>query len=516
MRNPINTELLHSACGIVKSAARRSHRRPPGRTLKTYFINIFIIAAIAAGCAGPRFRSPEIASPDRYVYGNGADTARIDTAWWRIFGDTALNRLIDTALQNNKDMAQALSRLEQSRLQLGIARTQYLPALGLGATAKASYDITAPGITQQYSLLPAIDWQIGFFGKMQRASQAARAEFLASQYTVDGMRLALAAQVADGYFQLQQYRLSLQIARITYALRSQADAMIDSMFTRGLASGVDLQQARSLTATAAAEIPGYRRAAVEASLALDVLLGRNPTPPAPPREMPGLDSLGIFDRQRLRQAHERLNNSVLEILTIDSLMSVIPAGLPSSLLDRRADIALAYQNAAAASARAGLAKAERYPSITLTGTGGLLSSALHDLLSGNPFVWSAGLQITQPVFAYGSLRRKARIADEAARQAVLEYEKTVISAFSDVEGSLAAITAYREQTARLRELLRANFQAKVMTDALYRSGMSGYLDVLEADRSLYNSQLLYIETLTGQLSSYIAFFKALGGGFQTK
>lgn len=442
-----------------------------------------------AGCAvGPKFKSPEVAVPSAYLYdsvGTRGDTV-VNLAWWESFGDPTLTGLIEQALDSNRNLAVAASRIEQARLQLKMARAEFGPSFDLGRNTGASYEGVSGKVTQNYEVQIGIAWEIDLFGKLRRTAESARAQMLATEQSYRSVMLSLAAEVATTYFNLLQYDMSLRISQETYALRRASQDIIDSLVYYGMSSAVDLEQAKSLTATAAAAIPQYERAKVQTEMALCALLGQNPHP---------------FDVDGTR-----LFTSVL-------VPADVPAGLPTSLLDRRPDIREAYYQVASATANVGVAVANRYPSITLTGDGGVFSSTLKGLFHGNPFGWSAALSITEPLFAWGKNKRAVEIAKEENKQAILNYEQSVITALGEVESSLAGVATYRSQVDRYRELLRATRTTQMLTQELYRNGSNTYLDVLDAERELFSTQISFSEVLSAQLAEYVSLYKALGGGW---
>ncbi|WP_298064077.1 efflux transporter outer membrane subunit [uncultured Rikenella sp.] len=442
-----------------------------------------------AGCAvGPKFRSPEVTVPSAYIYdsvGTRGDTV-VNLAWWRSFGDPTLTDLIEQALDSNRNLAVAASRIEQARLQLKMARTGFGPEFDLGRNTGASYEGANGEVIQKYEIQATVAWEIDLFGKLRHTAESAQAQMLATEQNYRSLMLSLAAEVATTYFNLLQYDMSLRIAQETYELRKASQDIIDSLVYYGMSSSVDLEQARSLTATAAAAIPQYERAKVQAETALCALLGRNPR---------------FFDVDGTR-----LFTSVL-------VPAEVPVGLPASLLDRRPDIREAYYRVAAATAHVGVAVANRYPSVTLTGDGGLFSSTLKGLVHGNPFGWSAALSIAQPLFAWGKNKRAEEIAREENKQAILNYEQTVIAALGEVESALAGIATYHTQVNRYRELLQATRTTQMLTQELYRNGSNTYLDVLDAERELFSTQIGFSEVLAAQLAEYVSLYKALGGGW---
>ena len=444
-----------------------------------------LIAVTVCSCVG-RFRSPEVEVPANYLYGAefNPDTVNIGLQWWENFGDTTLNRLVETAIANNRDLQVAYSRIEQARQNIGAVRSQFLPSLSFDAAAKADYT-EASGIGQSYSVQPALSWEISLFGTAHHTTEAARAQFFATEWAYRGVMLSLAAEVATTYFSLLQYMNSLRIARETYRLRYESTALIDSLFRYGMYSAVDLQQARSLAAQAAVDIPAYERAVAQTALSLDVLLGRNPQAYRPDPA----DSL---------------------LLTAKRLLPDIPIGLPSALLQRRPDIVEAYYNAMEAHARMGIARAAQFPSLSLTGQGGLFGTTIGEV---NNLVWSAAASLTEPIFAFGQKRKNFRMAREENLQAILTYQQTVINAFSDVEKALAAIATYRRQAERYAGLLDAAADIRAMTRQLYLNGLTDYLEVIDAERTYYSSQLDFVSIRAERLQSYVQLYKALGGGW---
>lgn len=449
---------------------------------------LIVTLLLAAGACTPRFYPPQVDVPADYLYSPEAaqDTSALGTDWWTLFGDTVLNNLVERALANNRDIAVAASRVEEARYNLGVVRAQYLPQAGIGVTAEGEYTPDTK-IVQSYAVEPSLTWEIALFGQLRNAKRAAKAQIAASEWALRGVRLSLAAEVATTYFTLLEYERDLAIARRSCTLRQESAALIDSMFRYGMSDGVALEQARSLVYTAEADIPQYERAVKQTRLSLDILLGETPQP---------ADNTGAGLR-----------------LMADYYPADIPVGLPSQLLERRPDIMEAHYNLLEAAANAGVARGARFPSIALTAKGGIASNSIKGLTAANPWAWDALGSLTQPVFAFGKLRRAEQAAMERYTQAAKTYEQTVLTAFSDVEQALVAITTYRGQTERYCELVLSNDRIATMTQALYRSGLSDYLDVIDAERSLYQSQMQLVNLVAQQYINYVNLCKALGGGW---
>ena len=454
--------------------------------MKTGYLTV--IFALACAACTPRFYPPKVDVPDGYLYGEGfpRDTAALASDWWRLFGDTVLDNLVQRALENNRDVAVAASRVEEARQNLGVVRAQFLPQVGIGVTAEGEYTPQTK-IVQTYAVEPSLSWEIALFGQLRNAKRAAKAEIAASEWALAGVRLSLAAEVATTYFTLLEYERDLSIARQTLRLRRESAALIDSMFRYGMSDGVALEQARSLVYTAEADIPQYCRAVEQTWLSMGILLGETPS-------------------------RARLSGAGLRLLT-DYRPADIPVGLPSELLKRRPDIRQAHFNMLQAAAQAGQARSARFPSISLTAKGGVVSSSIKGLTAANPWAWDALGSVAEPIFGFGKLRNAERAAMAAYTQSAKTYEQTVLTAFADVEKALVAIATYRSQTERTGELVLSNDRIATMTRALYRSGLSDYLDVIDAERSLYQSQMSHVNLVVQQYINYVTLCKALGGGW---
>lgn len=449
--------------------------------------SLLLLAALLAACT-PRLYPPEVPVPERYIHAAGrtADTAEIASCWWRMFGDTTLNRLVERALENNRDLAAAVSRVEEARAELGVVEAQFLPQVGVGVSAGGDYAADTK-IVQSYAIEPTLSWEVPLFGSLRNARRAALAQIAAQRWACAGVRLSLAAQVATTYFTLLEYERDLAIARRSYELRRESAALIDSMYRYGMSDGVALAQARSLVYTAESDIPLYERAVEQTRLSLGTLLGEAPAPAGTP---------GSGER-----------------LLRDTPPAAVPVGLPSELLERRPDIVEARYRVSQAAANVGAARSARFPSITLTARGGVAAASLRGLTSANPWVWEAAGSLVEPLFAFGKLRRSERVAEERYNQAARSYEQTVLTALQEVEQALVAIDTYRRQAARYAELVAANERIATMTEARFRSGFSAYLDVIDAQRELYDSQMQYVNLLARQRVNYVNLVKALGGGW---
>lgn len=450
---------------------------------------LFSCAVLAYGCS-PRLYSPEIEVPERYLYGKGFgdDSSGLADEWWMIFGDSTLNRLIDTALVHNRDLAAAVSRIEEARYNLMETRAGLLPTADVSVKAGASYS-RPPEIRQQYALEGVASWEVPLFGKLRHTMDSARAGIEYAEWAYRGVRLSLAAEVATSYFTLLRYMADLNIAERSWQLRRESASLIDSMYVHGMITGVNREQAMSLVYTAEADIPQYERAVEQTMLSLKLLLGKTPE----------------FDLELPDEPADMSEYGGMEI----------PVGLPSDMLHRRPDVMEAYSLMRQAAAEAGLARSARFPSISLTGSGGLASDALKSLFSGESAVWSATGGILMPLLHFGALRNREKAAKERYMQSAYAYEQACLAALSDVETALAGIASYREQTDRYGELVRANRRIALMSTSLYASGLSAYLDVIDAERTLYDSRMQLVNLVAQQCINYVNLCKALGGGWET-
>lgn len=448
-----------------------------------------LIGAVIAICCGCSLKLQEanIELPSEYLYGDGFFTGNtpISERWWESFEDPALNDLICTALAQNRDLAAAASAVEASRHYLKVARAEFLPSISMEAEAEAVHEV---GVTEQeYTLAPTLDWEISLFGELRGTSRAASAALLEQEWNFRGVWLSLTSQVATSYFTLLQYQRALYIATRSFELRQQATALVDSMFTYGMKGGIDLMQAKSLVYSAKVEMQRYERAVATTSLSLSTLLGQTPQ---------------IANWQDSGRA-----------LIDDELPFEIPLGLPSQLLERRPDVMKSFFAMSQAAAKVGISRAQRYPSLSLTGAGGVYATSLKGLTSSDPLLWSATGEILAPIFSWGSLKRKEMIARENYTSAVKQYEQSILEALEDVESTLVSINTYSDQTAASTALVLANSQIVKSTSALYRSGLGDYLSVIDAERELYSSQISLIELVAQQYINYVDLFKALGGGW---
>lgn len=450
------------------------------------FLGLLFALPLWGGCV--RMPLPDPSAPAEYLFGAGfsRDSLPYDIRWWRHFEDPQLDRLEECALRQNLDLAEAASRVEQARHNRKVVMGDYLPTFEFGIEASA--DRTKPtGIVQDYTLTREISWELPLFGALRSARRSARAQILQSEWAFRGVVLSLTAEVATTYFSLLAYERSLYVAEQTYLLRREAAALTDSLVRYGMENRVAADQAHSLVVTAAADREQYKRLVEQTRLSLTILLGEEPS---------DFSVAGWGAR-----------------LGLDSLPEEVPIGLPSDLLGRRPDLMQSLFALEEAAAQVGLARAARLPSFSLTLGGGVASDALKGLFTGDPWMWGVTGTLLQPIFSFGKLKAQEKIARERYYEAMFSYRQRFLEALSDVDEALVAITTYREQLARTRELVTLNESILRKTRALYENGMSDYLNVIDAERTCYESEQQLVRLLSEQYLAYIDLFKALGGGW---
>ena len=449
---------------------------------------LLLLLVVLMGC-NPRLMTPKVVVPDSYYYGTpfSHDTARIERRWWRIFGDTTLNSLVEYALEQNREVQIALSRIEEARYNITIARSAFMPSVGVDVSGEGTYTDAAKNIAQNYKFTPTVSWELPLFGSLRHTTDKARAALHYEEWQYRGVELSLAAEVATAYFTLLQYRQDLLIARRTSQLRSEMVTLIDSLYHYGFATGMNLEQARGLLYTSEVDIPRYEYAIAQTILSLSTLLGEAPerlSPLAESQKLPELQTPKLFD---------------------------VAVGVPSDILLNRPDMMASYFTMQQAAADVGIARVARLPSFTLTLFGGTATKKFTSLFQKGSWVADALLSLSQSVYNFGGLRRGEQAAREAYQQSLLAYEQSFIEALADVEGALANITSSREELSRYEELVVAYGRVAEMTNALYMNGLSNYLDVIDAERSLYTSQMECANLVAQQYINLINLYKALGG-----
>ncbi|MBL7852007.1 MAG: efflux transporter outer membrane subunit [Cyclobacteriaceae bacterium] len=451
---------------------------------------IFLLAISLSGClVGPKVKKTERQTPEKYASTTAADSSSI-LGWATVYQDTALQTLIRQALKQNYDVLTALARIDESRAAAGYSKADLYPSLSYSAGASAlnlnNQQANDLGIQQRdlYYGFGLLSWELDLWGKARHSGRAGKAELAASIEAHRAVTASLVAQVANLYFQLRGLDDRLAIARATLSLRREATRIITLRFKGGEVGELDKFQAETQEAIAEALIPSLERDVAQTENAIRLLVG----------EMPGTIQRGLDLRQQ----------KLVEI----------PAGLPSQLLSRRPDVRQAEQKWIAQNERIGVSQAARYPSISLTGALGVASNDLSTLADGGA-VWNLAGGITGPIFAFNKNKRRAEMEIAKTEQSRLQYEKSVLTAFGEVESALVAVSTYaQEYQARSRQV-DAVRGATRLSRARYDDGFTNYLEVLDNERTLLDAELQASTTLQRQLQATVQLYKALGGGWQT-
>ena len=452
---------------------------------------VTLLALLASGCmVGPDYVRPPVDTPTAWRLSEQDARDLANTVWWEQLGDPVLNDLVATALHENKDLMIAAARVEEFAGNYGFVRSGLFPQVGAGYEVRRQRDISAvvvgAGGGETYNSYDAVlnaSWEIDIWGRIRRQTEAARAQLLASEEGRRGVILSLVGSVASAYINLRDLDRQLEIARATAKIRGESYEIFKLRFEGGIISVLELSQNRSQYEEALATIPPLEKAIAQQENGLSVLLGRNPGPI--PR---GKD---------------------IDHLTLPA----IPAGLPSDLLERRPDIRRTEQNLIAANALIGAARAAYFPTISLTGLFGYASTSLSRLFDSQSKVWSYGAPITMPIFTAGAIAGQVQVAEAAQQEALFAYQKAIQEAFREVNDALVSQDRTREQLKAQRRQVEALRQYAATARLRYDNGYTSYIEVLDAERSLFNVQLQYTQTQQVEFQSMINLYLAMGGGW---
>ncbi len=470
--------------------------------MRASYLAIAVTAALLAGCTvGPNYKRPQVAAPASFRAPEPLPAPQAsslaDLKWFEVFRDEQLQSLIRTALAQNYDLRDAVTRVEEARANLGVTRSNQFPQVG------ASGDLEITRLSRNGSLeLPAalvpnqnrnwgqaglnlLSFELDLWGRLRRATEAARASLLSADWNRKTVISTVVSQVATDYFQLLELDSEMQISQSTLESRRASLELTEDRQRGGVATLLDLRQAEELVDSAAESIPQLQQQIEQTEDQISLLLGKNPQGIGRGR--------GFLEQQ---------------------MPPEVPTGLPSALLERRPDIRAAEQAMVAANANIGVAKAAYFPQISLSGTIGGQSTQLTNLFSGPNAAWSFIPQITQPIFTAGRIKSNVRLAEAQREEAQVAYEKSIQTAFQEVSDALIAHQRTRESRVEQEHLVTALQDRKRLAYARYQGGVDTQLNALDADRDLLAAQLTLAQIRYAELVSVVQLYKALGGGWE--
>ncbi len=462
------------------------------------FVLVLAISSAVSCKLGPDYARPPLVTPEKWRELAAAEASIANIPWWELFKDEELRRLITVALAENRDLKIAIERIEEARALYGFSRSELYPQIdgrfGLGGLRFSEgslphtpeTDPNPDNPTEVANLDVAFSWELDFFGRIRRANEAEQARLLATQEARRAVALTLVADVARAYVDLRGLDRSLEIALRTLESRREYVALARDRFEGGVTPEVDFRQAEAEFFRMQSLVFDLEKRVVQKENELSLLLGRNP---------------GAVPRGRA--------------VELQPIPPEVPAGLPAQLLERRPDVREAEQRLWSATARIGEAKAMLYPRISLTGAYGLASTDLSELLDGASQSWSIFAGLLQPIFNANKNKRRVEVRESQQRQAVYEYERTLLQALREVEDSLIGLKKSGEQRGSQQKRVEAERKVVELSELRYRGGVAAYLEVLDAQRSLFNAEIDETSSMAEHVNSLIRLYKALGGGWPT-
>jgi multidrug efflux system outer membrane protein len=451
---------------------------------------VSLAAMLLGGCTvGPNYHKPQIAVPPAFRNATPqpeSAASLADLPWWEEFKDPVLQNLIRTGLERNYDVRVAAEQIVAARAQVALARSNQLPQVTLNPNYTGGKTGTnVPNVNTNLETLTAgLSYQLDLFGGLRRATEAARAALLATEEARRTVIVTLVSDIGSDYYQLLALDLQLQIAHETVVSQTKSVVLTKSRADAGESTNADWLQARQVLDSANAQIPALERQISRMEDAISILLGNYP------EEVP-------------RGA----------ALTAQQMPPAVPVGITSALLDHRPDIRKAEKTLIEYNAEIGVARAQFFPQISLTGAVGR-SLALTSLMNSQISIWTYAASLTQPIFEGGRLKANLHIAESQQRQAVLAYMQTIQQAFGDVSDSLVDVEKYREIRLKEEEYVRDLDESVRLADMRYDGGITNYLEVLDAQRSLFAEQLTLAQFRGNEFQSLVQLYRALGGGWQ--
>jgi multidrug efflux system outer membrane protein len=445
-----------------------------------------VLSLLLAGCTvGPKYQRPALQPPTEfYAQRQITTSSEAELAWWGLFKDPVLQSLIREALKNNYDLQTAVARVQQERALAGVTRSEYFPQVGYGASVygqKDPFPLVASHTYYSYNLNTI--WEMDLFGRIRRLNEAQRAAYFGSEEAKRDVRLLVLAEVAQGYFQLRALDADLEISRRTVKSFQDTLDLFQRRFEGGAASGLEVARARAALANVAAVIPDLQRQIVAQEAALNLLLGRNPGP---------------IDR----------GSTLSEQFDPPD----VPTGLPSQLLERRPDVRQAEETLIAANANVGIAKANFFPTISLTGMLGGISPQLSELTASGK-AWSLAGNLAGPLFTAGRLKNEYRAALAQRDQARIAFEKTVTQAFGEVSSSLSAHQELAKAYENQLTSVAAYRESVQLSSTRYNTGLASYFEIIDAEIQMYPSELSAVIYDLGRKVALVNLYRALGGSW---
>jgi len=454
-----------------------------------------LAAGLLAGCmVGPNYHRPAAQPPTAFrdLSDNPQAQAQVasyaDLPWWQVFQDPQLQELIRVALKQNYDLQIASERIISSRAQLAITRSNLFPQIQGNGNFTGGREGTFQTKYNFLSLTADAAFQLDFFGKLRRADEAARAQLLGTEDAKQTVILTLVSDVASDYFTLLQLDLELQITKDTVSTQQDSVKLTNLRLDHGVATKLDVLQAQQVLDTANAQVPDLERQIAQEENAINILLGNYPQ--------------GVTRGRPLVE---------------QNLPPEIPPGLPSSLIERRPDIREAEQDLIASNAEIGVAKAQFFPQISLTASGGGSfgrSSAFSGLMSSQLGIWSYAAQVSQPIFTGGALRGNLKRAKSEFEQALLAYRQTIQRAFGDASDALIGYQKFHQVRLRQEDSVADLRESVRLSNLRYTGGTTTYLEVLDGQRSLFEAELTLAQARGEEYQSLVQIYRALGGGWQ--
>jgi multidrug efflux system outer membrane protein len=465
-------------------------------------IAILIATIFLTSCTvGPNYHRPSVQAPQTFHASEPLSDSQAasfaDLKWWEVFRDEELQGLIKTALEQNYDLLDAVTRVEMAQANLGITRSDQFPRVGAGADINVDRLSRNGAFPLPTSLVPSqnrtwgeaqlslLSFEVDLWGRLRRATEAARANLLGAEENRKAIITTLISNVATQYFTLREFDAQLEIARQTLASRRESLYLTASRRKYGIATDLDVKQAEQLVDTADVTISNLQQQIEQTENQITLLLGENPN---------GIVRKGAFDE--------------------NALPPEVPVGLPSELLERRPDIHAAEQNLTAANADIGIAKAAYFPRLSLSGLLGGQSTALSNLFSGPNSAWSFVPQLSQPIFTAGRLRANVKLAEAQRDSALVQYQKTIQTAFTEVSNALIAHQRVQEARGKQQALVAVLEDRKRLAYLRYEGGVDTQLNALDADRDLLQAKLDLRQIKLNELLSVVQLYKALGGGWR--